>query len=150
MPVSQIPTTKTAYADERLRGNLHPQARKLITTLRGEILADLYPEAVGRTVRNKMLGVGPTRGRELELTLLPAYLEGTVRLTRTSDIYRYLIDRALESFPLTGPKKGRGSPHLPPRVEPAYASAHVQERAPASQADAPAPNPSPGEQHEYP
>ena len=101
MPVLQISTTKTAFADELLRGDLAPEARQLIEAIRDDWRAD-ERGAVGRAVRDKMVGVGPTRGRELEKTVLPAYLEGTQRLTLTALIYKYRIQQVLKSFPLAG------------------------------------------------
>lgn len=114
MPVSQIPPSKTAFADDALHGKLAPEARQLIETIRDEWAAD-ERGALTRSERNKLLGVGPTRGRELESEGLPAYLEGRTRLTRAGDVYKFLVQRALNSFPLTGPVKGRGSPLLQPR-----------------------------------
>jgi hypothetical protein len=68
VPVSQLPPTKTAFADEVLRGDLLPA----------------------------------TRGRELEKTSLPAYLEGTQRVTLVALIYKHRIQQVLKSFPLDG------------------------------------------------
>jgi hypothetical protein len=101
VPVSHIPPSKTAFADEVLRGDLLPEARDQIESIRDEWRGD-DRGAVGRAVRDKMVGVGPTRGRELEKGPLPAYLEGTQRVTLTALIYKYRIQQVLKSFPLTG------------------------------------------------
>lgn len=106
---SEIPT-KTLYADEILQGLLDERARKLIETIRAEWAAD-ERGTLRRTERNRLIGCGPTRGRELEQGPLPAYLDGGARLTPTSSVYIYKIDRVLASFPLNEP--ARKSPQCP-------------------------------------
>jgi hypothetical protein len=155
-PVSHLSPSKTAFADEVLRGDLLPGARQQIESLRDEWRGD-DRGAVGRAVRNKMVGCGATRGRELEKTVLPAYLEGTQRVTLTALIYEYRIQQVLKSFPLdeAPPKRptvlgtntkalddgrrragltvARRKPHLRPQPKPSEPVKAVHERP----ADAP-------------
>ena len=116
-PVSRLlsSVSRTAYADAVLeRTDLSQEARLLVEAHRRDWAAD-DRGVVGRPERDRLLGVGPTRGRELEKTLLPASLAGGRRLTPISLIYSYLVDRALELFPSDGlPLKAPGAPHMRP------------------------------------
>jgi hypothetical protein len=97
-PLSSV--SRTAYADAILeRTDLSEEARLLVEAHKRDWAAD-NRGVVGRPERDRLLGVRASRGRELEKTVLPAALDGGRRLTPVSLIYQYLIDRAVESFPL--------------------------------------------------
>jgi hypothetical protein len=70
-------------------------------------------DVLTRPQRDRLLGVGPTRGRELEKKGLPAYLDNGRRLTPASLVYIHRLDRILASFPSDGPPlKAPGAPHM--------------------------------------
>jgi hypothetical protein len=110
-----VPVTspsKTAYADGILaRADLSPDARILIELVREEWRDDPR-DLLTRPERDALLGVGSTRGRELEQQGLPAYLTGQRRrVTPAAAIYHYKINQILTSFPSDEPKlKARGGP----------------------------------------
>ena len=137
-PVSRLlsSVSRTAYADAVLeRTDLSQEARLLVEAHKRDWAAD-DRGVVGRPERDRLLGVRASRGRDLEKTVLPAALDGGRRLTPISLIYQYLIDRALESFPASGPaKKAPGAPHMRPHpalVAAMASTAHV-EPAPAAE-----------------
>ena len=64
-----------------------------------------------------LLGVGATRGRQLEREELPAYLQDGHRLTPAGLVYEHKISAILKSFPLgEEPLKKPGAPNL--RIRP--------------------------------
>jgi hypothetical protein len=124
--------SKTQYADDVLRRKLDPRARQLIEDVRDDWRAS--PETLRRSERDEALGVGPTRGRELE-DEIPAYLEGRSRVTPARSVYIYKINKILASFPLNEPpQKERGGTRLLPHTVAARTKApsakpvHVLER----------------------
>jgi hypothetical protein len=109
VPISHLPAkSKTLYADARLaRGDLGPELRRRIEDIRDTWLADLRP-VVRRSGRDQLIGCGPTFGNLLEAQgKLDSFLDNKIRLVTTASIYRYLIDRAIESFSASEPVKAR-------------------------------------------
>jgi hypothetical protein len=136
--VAQTPS-KTAYADQILaRDDLTSDARTLIARTREDWKADPR-DVLNRPQRDRALGVGPTRGRELEKEGLPAYLDNGRRLTPASLVYIYKIDQILASFPSDGPpKKAPGAPHMRPHAELAAVKVHAAKPRPRRQLAQPA------------
>jgi hypothetical protein len=97
--------SKTAYADDLLRGELSPEARRRIENIRAEWAADIRI-VVPRPVRDAMLGIRPTRGPDLERSGENlALLDGSQRRVLVGSIYEHLIRQTLALFPLNQPPR---------------------------------------------
>jgi hypothetical protein len=124
------PTSKTPYADEVLRRDLDPRARKLIESIKQAQEVDTR-DVLRRHERDALLGVGATRGRQLEREEIPAYLQDGHRLTPTSLIYEHKINAILKSFPLgEEPLRKPGAPNLRTRPISRYGAKAVKRPAP--------------------
>ena len=136
MSISQSCTSKTAYADAILNGDLDPEARKQIVRLRDQWAAD--EEMVTRRPGVcKRLNCKPTHGRDLErANKIDSFLAGSIRLIHVSSIYEYLIKQVLASHPLNAPPlKAPGGVYMRAAPQPQPLNPpHVQERAAAQPA----------------
>jgi hypothetical protein len=125
------PTSKTQYADTVLSYDLDPRARLLIESIKQDQEADTR-DVLRRHERDALLGVGATRGRQLEARELPAYLQDGHRLTPTNLVYEHKINAILKSFPLgEEPLKKPGAPNLRARPISRYGAKTVKRPAPA-------------------
>jgi hypothetical protein len=139
VPISQPPAkSKTAYADAKLaRDDLIPEERRRLEDIRDAWSADPRP-VVRRSERDRLIGCGATFGNLLEAQgKVDSFLDNKIRLITTASIYRYLIDRAIETFSAGEPLKAR-MPELARRKVEEAAARQARATAPARQPMRPA------------
>jgi hypothetical protein len=142
VPISEPPAkSKTAYADEILaRGDLSPELRRRIEDLRDAWQPETRP-VLRRPERDRLIGCHSTFGNLLEAQgKVDSFLHDKIRLVTTASVYRYLIDRAIETFSAGEPLKARMPKLARHKAEEAAARrAAKTEGTVARQARAPAP-----------
>ena len=132
--VTKIPTSGMAYVRQVLGQKLDDRARQALEGRASRWEAHPLPPVLSREERDAEIGCGPTTGRVLEATVLPAYLANGHRVTPSDLVIKHIVDQILESFPLDGePLKAPGAPHLRPQPKPPEPVKAVHERP----ADAP-------------